>query len=224
MNKTPTTLVLDRVGKRHGGALALDNVSLIAEAGELVALVGPNGAGKTTLVQMLTALYPPDSGRILVMGHDVAADPVPALRHIGVVFQEQTLDLDLTLRGNLTFHAGLHGLSARDAARRTGELLDRFGLADRATDRVRALSGGNRRRLELVRALLHRPALLVMDEPTAGLDPDSRAALLDDMETLARSGVLVLWTTHLLDEVARADRVLRLDRGRLIPDAETRRG
>ena len=210
-----TTLLLDGVTKRHGRIEALRNVSFRAEAGEFVAVLGPNGAGKSTLVQLLTALYPPDEGRIQVLGLDLVRSPVRALRGVGAVFQEQTLDLDLSVRANLRFHAGLHGLSRRDADLRIAALLERFGLSDRLRHRARTLSGGNRRRLELARALLHSPRVLVMDEPTVGLDPDSRLALLSRVRELAAEGVTVIWTTHLLDEVGPDDHVLRLSEGRL---------
>jgi ABC-2 type transport system ATP-binding protein len=211
------TLILQSVGKRHGGIEALRDVSFCADAGEFLVVLGPNGAGKTTLVHLLTALYPPDAGRIEVMGVDLAADPVAALRGIGVVFQEQTLDLDLSVSANLRFHAGLHGLPRRQAAERIGALLARFRLAERAGAPARSLSGGNRRRLELARALLHCPSVLVMDEPTVGLDPDSRAELIAHVRALCEEGALVIWTTHLLDEIAPGDRVLRLQGGRVLP-------
>lgn len=217
-----TTLLLYGVSKRHGRTQALIEISLSACAGEFLFVVGANGAGKTTLVQLLTALYPPDAGRIEVLGVDLIRDPVHALRGIGAVFQEQTLDLELSLLANLRFHAGLHGLSRREADARIAGLLDRFGLSDRSRDRARTLSGGNRRRLELARALLHRPRVLVMDEPTIGLDPDSRADLLAHVRALAAEGVTVLWTTHLLDEMGPGDRVLRLDEGRLSSSGRTR--
>ena len=210
------TLLLESVSKRHGRAQALSDISFRAEAGEFLVVLGPNGAGKTTLVQLLTALYPPDAGRVEVMGIDLVRDPVRALRGIGAVFQEQTLDLELSLRANLRFHAGLHGLPRREADARIAAVLDRFGLAERTHDRVRTLSGGNRRRLELARALLHAPRVLVMDEPTVGLDPESRAALIGFVRSLCREGVVVIWTTHLLDEIGSGDRILRLDSGRIV--------
>ena len=211
-------LCLSRIGKSYGRETALVEMDLQAHAGEFIVLLGPNGAGKTTLVQVITGLLAPDSGRVEIMGRDVAVDPVGALGGIGVVFQQQTLDLELSLRANLRFHADLHGLDPVEATRRIASLLGDFGLAERARDRVRTLSGGNRRRLELARALLHRPRVLIMDEATAGLDPASRADLIARVLELRRSGVLVLWTTHLLDEAESADRVLILARGRLVYD------
>lgn len=213
-----TLLSLTHVGKTYGRNTALVNIEMRAHAGEFIVLLGPNGAGKTTLVQAIIGLVPPDTGRIEILGHDLAVDPVDALGGVGVVFQQQTLDLELSLRSNLRFHADLHGLDPAEANQRIDALLQRFGLAARAGDRVRTLSGGNKRRLELARALLHRPKILIMDEATVGLDPASRADLIDRVLDLRRNGILVFWTTHLLDEAERADRVLILSGGRLVYD------
>ena len=142
-----------------------------------MALLGPNGAGKSTLFQILSGLFVPDGGAVRIDGRDIRRDAVPALARLGIVFQQPTLDLDLTVRGNLRFHARLHGLSRRTTAERMTTELDRLDLADRINDAARTLSGGNRRRLELARALLHRPGILLMDEPTVGLDPASRRDL-----------------------------------------------
>src|SRR5271170_4984420 len=146
-------LTLANVVKSYGTIRALDGVSLTASAGEFIALLGPNGAGKTTLFQLLSGLFVPDAGRIEIMGHDMRSDPVPALARLGIVFQQPTLDLELSVTGNLLFHAGLHGLPRERAKQRIAADLDRLGLAERAGDPVRALSGGQRRRVELARAL-----------------------------------------------------------------------
>src|SRR5262249_61557770 len=155
--------------KTYGPVRAVDGVNLLAKSGEFVALLGPNGAGKTTLFQLLSGLFAADSGRIEVMGHDMARDPVPALARLGIVFQQPTLDLELTVTANLLFHAGLHGIAREVAQPRIERELSRLGLAARAHDKAAQLSGGNRRRIELARALLHEPRLLLMDEPTVGL-------------------------------------------------------
>ncbi len=216
--RTPA-LLLDNVVKSYGAIRAVDGVSLKASAGEFIALLGPNGAGKTTLFQLLSGLFVPDSGRIEIMGHDMRRDPVPALALLGIVFQQPTLDLELSVSGNLLFHAGLHGIARAVAKARIAKELARLGLAERAHDKAAQLSGGNRRRLELVRALLHEPRVLLMDEATVGLDPASRGNLLKLILSLrSERSVAVLWATHLCDEVANADRVVVLHRGKVLAD------
>jgi ABC-2 type transport system ATP-binding protein len=212
-------LLLDNVVKTYGSVRAVDGVSLAAKPGEFIALLGPNGAGKTTLFQLLSGLFAADSGRIEVMGHDMARDPVPALARLGIVFQQPTLDLELSVTGNLMFHAGLHGIRRADAEARIAKELARLDLAERAHDKTAQLSGGNRRRVELARALLHQPRVLLMDEATVGLDPQSRSDLIKLMLTMrAERAVAVLWATHLCDEVGDADRVIVLHRGKVLAD------
>jgi ABC-2 type transport system ATP-binding protein len=212
-------LLLDKVVKTYGPIRAVDGVSFRAHAGEFIALLGPNGAGKSTLFQLLSGLFTADSGRIEVMGHDMSRDPVPALAGLGIVFQQPTLDLELSVTANLLFHAGLHGMPRATATRRIKEELAQVGLTERANDKTAQLSGGNRRRVELARALLHEPQLLLMDEPTVGLDPASRADLLKQLLILRRERqVAILWATHLCDEVPDADRVIVLHRGKVLTD------
>ena len=212
-------LRLDNVVKSYGAIRAVEGVSLAAFAGEFIALLGPNGAGKTTLFQLLSGLFVPDSGHIEIMGHDMRRNPVPALGLLGIVFQQPTLDLELSVTGNLLFHAGLHGIPRAIAKARIERELARLGLAERAHDKAAQLSGGNRRRVELARAMLHEPRVLLMDEPTVGLDPLSRSELLKLILSLrVERSVAILWATHLCDEVPDADRVVVLHRGKILTD------
>jgi len=220
-------LSVDGLRKSYGPILALDGVDLEVRAGEFVALLGPNGAGKSTLLQLLTGLFAPDAGTIRILGQDIRTHLTRGLALLGVVFQQPTLDLELTVEANLRYHADLHGLPRIQARKRIEELLQRFDLVDRRHDRARTLSGGNRRRVELARSLLHEPSLLLMDEATVGLDPASRKDILNRILLMRKDGELgVLWTTHLVDEVEEADRVIVLHRGRVLfqgPPAELRR-
>jgi ABC-2 type transport system ATP-binding protein len=212
-------LLLDNVVKSYGSNKAVNGVSFSAYAGEFIALLGPNGAGKSTLFQLLSGLFVADSGRIEVMGNDMSHNAVPALSRLGIVFQQPTLDLELSVTANLMFHAGLHGMARAEAKARIDKELDRLGLKDRANDKTAQLSGGNRRRVELARALLHDPRVLLMDEPTVGLDPQSRTDLVKLLLTMRNErSVAVLWATHLVDEVVDADRVIVMHRGKVLAD------
>lgn len=205
--------------KRYGTHIALDRLSLSLAPGSWTALLGPNGAGKSTLFALLTGLFGADEGEVMIHGHDLRRHAPRALREVGVVFQQPALDLDLTVQANLMFHAELHGLPRPLARTRIDARLAAHGLADERQRQVRELSGGNRRKVELARALLHAPQLLLMDEPTVGLDPRSRRELLATIADEARTrGTAVLWATHLVDEAAAADRVLVLHEGRLLAD------
>ena len=203
--------------KSYGPLKALDDVSLAVAEGEFVGLLGPNGAGKTTLFQILSGLFVADGGSVRVLGHDIRHSTTAALAGIGVVFQQPTLDLDLSVLANLRFSARLHGMPRARRRERIEAELERLDLSERADAPARHLSGGNRRRVELARALVHEPSVLLMDEATVGLDPAARRQLLDYVLDLRRErGVGVLWATHLVDEVERADRVVILHRGRVL--------
>ncbi len=215
----PPMLRLTGLIKRYGKHEALRGLSLAIGAGRFVALLGPNGAGKSTLFQVLTGLFAADEGEVEVAGQSLRHASAAALRHIGVVFQQISLDLDLSIRRNLQFQADLHGLPSAVANERIEAGCARFGLADQMGRKVRELSGGNRRKVELIRAQLHQPAVLLMDEATVGLDPKSRQDLLAALHADVRErGVTVLWATHWVEEAAGADRVLVLHKGQLLAD------
>lgn len=208
-------LDLQNISLRFGGVKALTDISFNVREHEIRSIIGPNGAGKSSMLQLLTGLFDADAGELRVCGEDMRRAPVRALGRIGVVFQQMTLDLDLSVEANLVFHARLHGLGGGESRARIADALARVGLAERRADRVRELSGGNRRKVELARALVHRPAVLLMDEATVGLDPASRRHLLAEVLALRAGGVGVLWATHLVDEAEAADRVLVLDKGEM---------
>ena len=203
----------------YGTKTALDSVSFEVGHGRFAALLGPNGAGKSTLYSLLTRLFVTQDGSISIAGHDLRGAPLAAMADLGVVFQQMTLDLDLTVRQNLRYFAALHGLSGRDADRRIDAALTRLGMAERAGEKARGLNGGHRRRTEIARALLHDPKVLLLDEPTVGLDATARSGLTQHIHDLcADTGVTVLWATHLTDEVADADQVVLLHRGCVLAD------
>ncbi|MDJ0827061.1 MAG: ABC transporter ATP-binding protein [Rhodobacter sp.] len=200
----------------YGPKQALDAVSFTVEQGAFCALLGPNGAGKSTLFSLLTRLFTTPDGSIEIAGHDLAKAPGKALAEIGVVFQQQTLDLDLTVHRNLKYFAALHGLSGRAADAKILESLEKLDMAERANEKVRALNGGHRRRTEIARALIHGPSVLLLDEPTVGLDAASRAAIVDHVHSLAQDGLTVLWATHLTDEIRKQDQLVILHQGRIL--------
>ena len=224
MTVSSRALSCHQISKSFGSVKALSGVSLHVAPGELVVLLGPNGAGKSTLFQILTGLFVADSGEVEVLGADMARNPVAALAQLGVVFQQMALDLNLSVRANLRFHADLHGLPRRESLARINTRLTHFGLADVADTATRSLSGGNRRKVELLRALLHEPRLLLMDEATVGLDPASRTQLLDEVLNLVNTRSLgVLWATHLVSEAERAHRIVVLDKGQVRFDGSAER-
>ncbi|WP_371734217.1 ABC transporter ATP-binding protein [Acidisphaera sp. S103] len=212
---TTPALSVTGVSHAYGARKALDNVTLTVGQGQFTALLGLNGAGKTTLLSLITRLFDTKTGSISVLGHRIDREPGEALRQLGVVFQARTLDLDLSIRENLLFHASLHGIGGYEARQRAADVLAEVELAERARDKARNLSGGQMRRVEIARALLHRPRLLVLDEPTVGLDIASKLAIVTHVRTLVRErGVAVLWTTHLLDEIEPSDNVVILHQGK----------
>ncbi|MFQ3788038.1 ATP-binding cassette domain-containing protein [Halomonas sp. A29] len=207
------------VSYRYRHQPVLQEVSFTLASGRFHALLGPNGAGKSTLFGLMTRLLALQQGDLLLGGRSLKRQPAAVMRHLGVVFQHNALDLDLSVMQNLMYHAALHGLSPGETRLRCGEELERQQLAEHTHIPVRQLNGGHRRRVEIARALLHRPALLLLDEPTAGLDLDSRAALNAHVRTLCQERRLtVLWATHLIEEIEAEDQVLILHRGRLLAD------
>jgi ABC-2 type transport system ATP-binding protein len=220
MRATVDALSVERVTHAYGARMALEDVSFTVAPGSFTTLLGLNGAGKSTLFSVITHLYAPKAGAVRIFGHDVARDSGAALAQLGVVFQSRTLDPDLSIEQNLAYHGALHGMSASERRPRQKALLERVGLADRARDKARHLSGGQSRRIEIARALLHQPKLILLDEPTAGLDIKARADILSIVRDLARDdGVGVLWTTHLVDEIRDEDHVVVLHKGKLLADA-----
>jgi ABC-2 type transport system ATP-binding protein len=219
LSSAPAMLRTTGLTKRYGKHAALSKLSFEVASGSFVALLGPNGAGKSTLFQVLTGLFAADEGEVEVAGQSLRHAATAALRHIGVVFQQISLDLDLSIRRNLLFQADLQGLPGALAAQRIEAGCARFGLTDQLDRKVRELSGGNRRKVELVRANLHQPAVLLMDEATVGLDPKSRQDLLTALRADVRErGVCVLWATHWVEEAEAADRVMVLHKGTLLAD------
>ena len=217
--KTATTdaLVVNGVSHCFGEYLALDNVSLSVPKGVFTILLGLNGAGKSTLFSLITRLYDNVTGEIRILGHDVRRKPTAALQRLGVVFQSRTLDVDLSLTQNLLYHAALHGIGRGEAKKRALDALTVVGLSDRADEKVRNLSGGQARRVEIARCLLHRPACVLLDEPTVGLDIGSRESVIGIVRSLVqREGLGVLWATHLIDEIQTTDQVVLLHKGRVL--------
>ncbi|WP_145104276.1 ATP-binding cassette domain-containing protein [Cereibacter sediminicola] len=210
----PPALEITGLSHSFGAVRALREVSFTVPRGAFVALLGVNGAGKTTLFSLVTRLYDSTSGTIRVAGFDARRQPGEALARLGVVFQSRALDADLTLTQNLRYHAALHGIGRREATARIDEVLALVSLSDKAGARVATLSGGQQRRAEIARALLHRPELLLLDEATAGLDLRSRAEVQTVVRDLiAAEGVSALWATHMMEEIAPEDRVVVLHRG-----------
>ena len=210
-------LLIEGLTFGYGAEPVLRDVTLTVGGGRFCALLGPNGAGKTTLFSILTGLIRAREGRVVIGGVDIGTAPRAALARMGIVFQQSTLDLDLSVRRNLSYYAALRGLHGRDAEQRIDAALDRMGLTARARDRARDLNGGHRRRTEIARALMHDPDILLLDEPTVGLDPQSRAGITGYVHDLcSNDGPTVLWATHLVDEVRSRDDLVILHHGRVL--------
>ena len=213
---TEATPILQATGlrKSYGKTEALRSLSFELHPAELVGLLGPNGAGKSTLFQIAAGLFAPDGGSVLVFGKDYREHASEILAHLGVVFQSRSIDLDMTVRANLAFHGNLFGLSGKALKDRIEEVGALLEIGDFLGKQVRTLSGGNQRRVEIARALLNDPKLLLMDEPSVGLDPTTRRMLVKHMhEVLRRKGTTILWATHLVEEVEHADRIILIAAG-----------
>ncbi len=212
-------LVIKALRKTYGKLVAVDGVAFQAAKGETVGLLGPNGAGKTTTVSIIAGLLRPDSGEVLIAGQPLRGDTDPVKRRIGLVPQDLGLYEELSANDNLTLFGSLYGLDGARRNRAMHEALDLVGLADRAKDKVAGFSGGMKRRLNLAAALLHDPDLLLLDEPTVGVDPQSRNAIFDNLETLKKRGKTLLYTTHYMEEAERlCDRIVIIDHGKVIAD------
>lgn len=213
----PDILEAQNLVKKYGDFTAVDGISFAVQEGEIFSLLGPNGAGKTTTISMLSTLFAPTAGDATVGGHSVTREPMAVKQVIGVVPQEIALYDDLSARENLIFWGQMYGLSGKALNARIDEVLAQIGLADRAKNRVKTYSGGMKRRVNIGVGLLHRPRLLFMDEPTVGIDPQSRRAILDTVKELNRQGMTVLYTTHYMEEAQElSDRVGIIDHGQLI--------
>ena len=202
----------------YDGHVALDGVSLSARSGEIFALLGPNGSGKTTLFRLLCTLLPVQRGRIQVGGVDSAQNPLAVRGQIGIVFQSPSLDKKLTVDENIACQAALYGIRGQEFERRRDQLLSKLNLADRRGDYCESLSGGLKRRVELAKGMLHHPRLLLLDEPSTGLDPAARLDLWSAIRTMADDGMAILLTTHLLEEADKADRVAIMAAGKIIAE------
>ena len=216
-----TALQIKNVSHKFGEFKALKNVSINIDSGDFTVLLGLNGAGKTTLYSLITRLYNNNSGSIKIHNYDVREKSSDALKNIGVVFQQPTLDLDLSIEENLHYHSSLHGLSFADAKERIEEEIRRIDLTEKLKNKVRSLSGGQRRRVEIARSLLHKPKLLLLDEPTVGLDIGSRQMILKHVKSLCKKGELaVLWATHLIDEIDKGEKVVIIHKGEIVESGD----
>ncbi|MBX5477057.1 MAG: ATP-binding cassette domain-containing protein [Clostridia bacterium] len=208
---------VDQLTRTFGEITAVDHIAFTVEEGEIFGFLGPNGAGKSTTIQMLATLLAPTSGTARLAGFDVRRQAMDVRKQIGIVFQDPSLDSRLTAEENLRFHARLYGVPADVYRKRSDEVLDMMGLKDRRQSLVSTFSGGMKRRLEIARGLLHRPRVLFLDEPTVGLDPQTRAAIWDYVKRLRdETGITIFMTTHYLDEAEHCDRIAIIDHGRIV--------
>jgi ABC-2 type transport system ATP-binding protein len=210
-------LTVQNLVKKYGDFVAVNQVSFEIQEGEIFSLLGPNGAGKTTMISVLSTLYTPSSGDAWIGGHSVAKEPMNIRQLIGVIPQELALYDDLTAYENLSFWGQMYGLGGKGLKMRIAEVLEQIGLADKANQKIRTYSGGMKRRINIAVGLLHKPRLLFMDEPTVGIDPQSRRAILDSVKALNQQGMTVFYTTHYMEEAQElSDRVGIIDHGELI--------
>lgn len=213
-DKSTQALTVENLSYSFANKRALNDVGFEVQQGECAILLGPNGAGKSTLFSLITHLYDCPSGRVLINGFDVKRQSGKALANLGVVFQQPTLDPDLSVLQNLHYHAALHGLSRAEAGERIEQELIRQGMFERRSENIRALNGGHRRRVEIARALLHKPTVLLLDEPTVGLDVSSRESIVEYIHELCRvDNIAVLWASHLIDEIFETDSLIVLHEG-----------
>jgi ABC-2 type transport system ATP-binding protein len=213
---TTIALTIEDLSFSYSGKKALNQVAFQVQAGECTLLLGPNGAGKSTLFSLITRLYDSHQGRIELCGYDVKRQTRKALAKLGVVFQQTTLDMDLSVQQNLMYHAALHGMSNKLAKQRIQEELERLDMFGRRFEKVRQLNGGHKRRVEIARALLHKPSVLLLDEPTVGLDVHSRQSIVDYVHQLvAEQQIAVLWASHLMDEIFPDDHLIILNKGEI---------
>lgn len=212
----PSALAIEGLSFSYGNHKALDDINFKIQSGECTILLGPNGAGKSTLFSLITHLYDTRQGRIELCGFDIKQQSRIALAKLGVVFQQTTLDMDLTVDQNLRYHTALHGMSRKLATERIQQELERLNMFDRRFEKVRQLNGGHKRRVEIARALLHKPSLLLLDEPTVGLDVPSRKNIVDYVHRLAtEEKIAVLWASHLMDEIHANDHLIVLHKGQI---------
>lgn len=219
MSEETLALEISGLGFKFGNKIALDDVSFSVANGQFKVLLGPNGAGKTTFFSLVTRLYVSAWGQIRVNGANLRDAPRQALAQMGIVFQQPTLDLDLNVRQNLLYHAALHGMEKSYAIGRIETELTRLGMLERQYEKIRQLNGGHRRRVEIARALLHQPKMLLLDEPTVGLDAPSRRSIVEHVHRMAgEQNMAILWSTHLIDEIFDEDSVIILHQGRVCAD------